>query len=235
MNNKIGRLSLVFASIVISPFVAHVTAALNNFIVGEVGGYFYLFIVAPVIGLILGCLLLVPLWRRLDNGPIIIFAALAVVILSSGIHFWMLLHHQIGGWYRLPAGYTATDKSVDELCTLVYDRNSTIQGVAWAELERRGKSSTDALLCVIETNKSLLGTKFIDDSITGVAIEMLATLQDPRAIPILQQMLTSDQSFSDPYNSKRRIYPTRRKAKHLLEAFFQKKVDVPTEVEGTTH
>jgi hypothetical protein len=203
---------------------AYAVTRLNDFRIGDLGGYLYAFAATPLAAVLAAAVLLAVLPRSLGNvaraGTTIGVVALA----SSLAHGYAMQHRAIGGWYVLPAGFDVSRQSVEQLRAAALDRNDELAGAALEELGRRGRAGADALLGVVEDVRRSAGTDYVDVWITIRAAELLAHQKDGRVLPLLEAMRHSQSRVFGTVGAAgirtTESFPTRAIARSLLREDF---------------
>jgi len=120
--------------------------------------------------------------------------------------------------------------SSEELGQTIFNYNSEVRSVAYAEIEKRGSTASNILINVIEQNKKGEPTKYIDMYSTHEAISILSKQKDKRAIPTLEEMTkSSEYGYIEDKGTTKVFYPTRGFAKKLLKKYFGIESSVETE------
>jgi len=155
---------------------------------------------------------------------------LLIIAISSIAHQFVINSDLHWGSYFLPPGFSTVKMTNEELEKLVFNRNNEIGFQAFLELEKRGTKASDSLIHIIQKNMADDPNGFIDIFTTQYAVEILAKQRDKRAIPILQEMLKSNEYHDSDYMGTHTIfYPTRIFAKKMLKKYFGIKSNVETE------
>ena len=222
---------MIILSISISMAVAGIVAWMNSYKIAEMNGYFYWFVFTPFCTFVISILLLFIVPDRLIGFQKMAVILIVIVLVSLGGHTWALNNGWIGGWYLLPKGFDTSNKTLEELLQLVDHRNDEIRGGALSELDIRGKPASETLIRIIKSYKETNPKTYIDISTTKNIVEILSTQGDERAIPILKEMLKSEDYNVATYKdgTMKAIFTTRIGAKRMLKKYFTIDVEVETE------
>ncbi len=219
------RIILLFFSVIVFLFSAHLIAYLNNFQIGDWGGYYYLwflFFISFALGAIVSIFFL-------KSPSIIKYVLFFFLIAFIAFGFNTVIFYTIGfsGSYFTPKNLKMEDESEESLVRYVFSKNESISEDAIIELEKRSVKSNDILLEVLIKNKSKLGEKYNDGYVAHRISEILAVKKDKRVLPFLYDMLKSPNfSLCSEKGHSYKFYYSRSFARRLLKKYFNKDVNV---------
>lgn len=215
----------------VSVATAALVAQLRSFRISEVGGYFYWLVVSPVGGMILGFVAYLTLQSVLSGWRLIGSGVGLVALIGIFAHVWALDHGQIGGEYVPPKRFEARSLSTADLFRLLDERNRAVAGRAWVELEARAQDDQEIMWQALQVFREKEPVTYVDSHRTHGAVGVLARRGDRRVIPILQEILRSQETSTVtlPGGTGRVSYHNRAFAKDLLAHSFGMSADVETE------
>ena len=220
--SSLNALGTLLGAAAVSMATASVVAQLRSFRISEVGGYFYWFVVSPMAGALVGWVTylglrsLVSGWRLVGGG------ILVVGILGVIGHTWALDHGKIGGEFVYPRGFDPEHESSEALLHALDDHNQAVAGRAWVELQARAERDHQLMWRAVELFRTTEPTAYIDSYRTLDAVAFLARRGDRRVVPILLEILGSQETslVTPPGGPSRIAHHNRVFAEELLSRHF---------------
>lgn len=222
IKEKLFIIITIILSSGISIAIAYCIARMNNFKIGDMGGYYYIWF-----SLFLGLFLCIALEIIIPHSLIFISKHILIVIIvfliSLIIHWRSFNSGGFGGWYYVPADKDFKSLSNDELYTFVFNKNNVLRDESLKELENRGPELNDLLLNIINEQKLKFPDKYYDTYLVEKIVEILSKRKVSAVIPVLKDMLNSQLTNIITYDSEKnkiKKYPNRIRAIKNLEIYF---------------
>ena len=161
---------------------------------------------------------------------------IATILASALIHHWAINNHWVGGEFLVPVGDNISFQSNKILISSIHNNNPAISHKAWSEYKKRGTLDNKLLLEYINLEKDINSKMYIESLYVQDAVQILSDNNNADALPILKEMLNSDEYQVVTTNKEQtRFYSTRSFAKILLKKDYGIDSPVKTEIVVTIH
>jgi hypothetical protein len=218
------------ASSIVAVAAGLFVARLNHYVIEDASGFAYLYVATPLVAIIASSF---GMTAARHARPATRYASTiaGVAVLAGAFHQLAIGQGWVGGTYTMPPGLDLTVQDDAALVGLVRARNDSVSENALRELTTRGPGAVPHLLRLIDEERDRWGERYVNSHIVATATEALARSGEPRAIPVLRDMLRSNQSYVETRTTpagveQTRVYTTRARAQRLLREHFGESVTV---------
>lgn|SRR5574340_30621 len=229
LNSKWARTAIfIAAGVIVSEFATFLIAYLNNYKVADLGGYYYVRIVAPAVGIAVALAALL-ISNTVRQKSFTFYPPVLLIVSIVAFHTLIFVSGYMPGYYVMPRDLNLETMDDGALLHYTDSVNDELRWQAIYAILDRAKHDPSLAWQLLQKQKSQ-GSQYFDSAITISIVEVLSKLRDPKIIPVLEEMLASKEQVLIVENGATKIsYPTRKLAKRLLSTYFGKKIDVVTE------
>lgn len=210
INSKWARTAIfIAAGVIISEFATFLIAYLNNYKVADLGGYYYVRIVAPVAG-ITAALAALSISNTVRQKSFTFYAPVLLIGSLIAFHAFIFVSGYMPGYYVLPRDLNL--ETMDDVTVLQYTDsvNDELRWQAIYTILDRAQHDPSLAWQLLQKQKSQ-DSQYFDSAVTISIVEVLSELRDPKIIPVLEEMLASKEQVIIIENGATKIsYPTRK-------------------------